>query len=1213
MFTKLRNAPLLLVLIAAGMFSIMSVGGCPAPQQPQQPPAQEPNDGGTTPPPSTGTGDEGGDRPVGEPNIPTSSSDSGDNEFPGEGGDGGAGGGAGGEGSTAHILVSVNSPTDPVAVRPGAILAVTFSLIDTAGSAESAELLLARDDDNDGLPDVDSEGNTLAPVLTETISAVAAGDNATSFDTSHASGLLTDGFGRFVLGVRVNTVDGTATTAYSPATLTLDAVPPAAVWQSPQTDDLVNRDVTWTVQLQTTDNSPHTVRILLDPDTDPDNNNESELVPETSFDAGTGSRSFSVSLAAYPAGTYHYYAIVSDGIDPPTAFYAENPTTGSEARLSTTNRLIGDFDLDQLTNSPDGAILQGVNFNDLAGSSLSRLPDIDGDGVDEILLASRFGKPFIINDQGIGFGEAYMIYGGARLNGTITLNSVGRGNVEGLVFPGIRFKMNEIWSEGLADVTYVPDMDGDGLPELVFGFPRVESLSLADPAFSSAGTAFQHPELVADLPGMGNLEYSSIDGSGNWVNGVSQFARGGIVIVSSHNDILASHSLFNRKGDRVIDLHEVGQLFNGMSPPSLLMYARKIDPPEQKCQNCEPDEFDPNTGECTSGCGCGLTGNDQDPNETTVTYVTVAWDTYFTQGPGGFLQNWCLDSHGFLFQDPPLANARAFTASLPPDDTEPCDDACVVTHRWYGWVEEAMCMAGLPGTNQACNGAWAVPMGMSAAIAWTGFYGPNSTPIVTTSTGRSYVAPIGARVLGESVEDQFGTSVSADDTWLYIAAPERTATVQDVPALASDRTDSGVVYMYRVNTAAGAGQPTRSQLWIEPGTRTDPNDPNSLIARTWPYVDAELPNRTDYTMPVPHQYTIETVGSIRGRTFETTFDLSETSCTAALSSSVPDATNWYGYGGQYNTGTSGYYVDRTPQIVGPHDGAKISFVRALGDVNGDGINDFAVGSPNVKSDVVGGTGDTVGALFIVYGRSTGLEGDYLLERLALDPSDANRLHGVLLKGSSPDERLARVIDAVGDFNGDGFNDIIVGSERGGDSTEGEAIVIFGSPTLESPAGGWTTTDVAQTGRAVRFVGEAADSLAGANVAGTGDVDGDGLDDILIAAPGADGNQGAVYLIYGSATLSGVVELADVGTVDVPGARFLGRNFGDMVGGGFKSYTGTSPVNPAQEFTAYSAGVANLGDIDGDGLADFGISAILADPGDRTDAGEVYILYGRSGP
>jgi len=1193
-------------LLAAGLLSIMTLGGCPVAQTPTTPSDQQ-EDQGTQPAPTTP--DEGLNRPIPPPPLDDETiTTGGGGSVPTGPGAGGGGGGAGEEPET--VFVSIDQPGDPLAVRPGTIITVAFNLIDLTGAVQGGQLVIADDEDSDGQPDGD-------PVLIRDLEDLTTGSNSLSFNTQDLVGRLgSDQFGRFVFGIRVSTIGGEPKTAYSPATVTIDGVWPTAVWLSPTQDHLLNRDVTWEVRLNTTDNSPHSVQIFLER---VDTGVRFELVPRTTFPAGADTRTFNVPLAAYPAGTYYYYVIVSDGVQPgPAPFYA--PETASEPsafyRLGVTNRLIGQFDLSQLANSASGAILQGFNFNDLAGSSITGLPDIDGDGDDEIVVASRYGKPYIINNQGIGFGEAYLIYGGEnagrpglRLRGVHSLNAVGRGNVAGLAFPGIRFKMNEIWSEGLSDVTYVPDMDGDGLPELVFAFPRVEALSLADPAFiSGVSTPFQHPDLVADLPGMGSLEASSVTAGGTWINGVSQFARGGIVIVSSHNAILADPALFNRKGDRLLDLHEVGQLFNSMFPPSLDMYVRKTDDPEHHCFNCEPEEYDENNN-CTSGCGCDVTGDPQDPNETEYTLITMVWDNYFVdQGPGGFCQQWNLDLDYSLFEGPALANARVFPLSLPmnEDPSGSCDDQCVVWHRWYGWYEEAMCMLPLPGSNIACGGGWQVP-GMPPLIVWTGFYGPACTPTVFTDTGNAYPAPVGARVLGQSVEDHLGASIAADELWLYIAAPERTARAADVPALegaGGDRDASGVVYMYRVSTPTAAGEPTRSQLWIEPGM-------------TWPNVDAELPERVDDTMPVPHQYVIERVGSVRGLTDPVSFVVPETECTPEMDSGavVRDAEDWYTYltypnFDSYPVGTSGYCMDTTPQIVGPHPGARIAFVRTLGDLNGDGIGDFAVGSANVKSDVANGTGDEVGALFIVYGRSTGLEGDYLLERLALDPAHQNRLHGVLLKGSSPQEKLARTIDAVGDFNGDGYNDVVVGSENSAEQ-RGQAIVIFGSPTLESPAGGWTVNEIVAAGRAIRFVGENPGDHAGANVAGIGDVDADGLADIAVCAPDAAGGRGAVYLIYGlGATTAGELELAAVGTVTLPGAKFLGRVSGDRLGGGSKTYTGTSPVDPARQVTAYSRGVARLGDIDGDGRDDYAIGAMLADPNQRTDAGEVYILYGR---
>ncbi len=1350
---KFRISPIHGLTLTAAAMSALLLGGCPTAQTPRTP-ADNSNTNSSTSTANQNSGTDLNDsRPIPPVNTDTSTSTSNTNSG------GGSGGGSNGNtsgGGTGSVFVTVTSPTNTVRARPGAIVNLGFELTNAAGALQTTELVIARDNDGDARADGE-------PVFAKVLGGVNNGANTIPFNTNEIVGLLQNSFGRFVIGVRTTTITNDKRAVYSTGGMTLDAIPPTGIWTTPVDDVLVDRNQNWTVQVRTSDNAPHTVRILLDPDDNPESGNEFEYVPATALAAGDAVRTFSNSLQLFPANTYNYYVIVSDGIAPDVAFYAPNTVTGGNVQIATTNRMIGDLSLNTLTNSNNGGILQGFNFNDLAGSAISRVGDLNNDGRSEMLIASRFGKPALIQNNGVGFGEAYMLYGSAqRIRGVSELNSVGR-SIPGLIFSGIRTPRNASpnqnestrWTKGLSDITAVPDMDGDARPELVFSFPRAESINLGEVA-----PTIQHPELAPDLGGMGNLEYQAFYGNPpSWHEDESQFTRGGVVIVSSHNEMLRDPALLSRKADRVFDLHEAGQLFSGMGRPNLSAFIRQaitrdspilqdraapfevcadcdFQPPEgwsegeiqgredgqhgnrdcfdatgQPCEGaecngqtgwpCAPNDprdgfpIDPQDQEDTPGeCGddgCGFpagpppptnpyTGNIHDGREATAQRWVMKWDVTFndSQGPGGFHQPWTIPP-----ADPPLANPSSFRYSpllegFPiaayPNVWYPnfCGTGCEITNEWYSWGPTLPCttLQGvpswatggeplqipltdcypnnppgpfivdpefpgcLPEPTELCPPP-AISVAADPVSAWTGFYtggGPNVQALVGTSTGESFPTPIGARVLGQKLNDEFGSTIGADGVWLYISAPNHTVNddpyTSDVPSLGGPRAAAGTVYQLRTNAALVPGQTTRTQLWLERGTRTidppNPGDPPIVIPLTWPNIDAEDVNRTDYTMPVPHNYIIESIGSMRGNpaigVIDTVFgnpDGGGNDCPPGYDPGIdgPQASACGGYF-PYPVGTAGYYMDRTPQIVGPHDDAKLSFVRALDDVNDDAIPDFAVGSEAIKQDVVAGTGPEVGGVFVVFSRTLSEQqaGDYLLEELALDVSNPNRLRGVLLKGASAGEKLGRVFDKAGDFNGDGIADVIVGNE-GANGNAGEAIVLLGSRTLLSPGNGWTPAEAVAAQRAIRIVGVNAGDLVGANVGAAGDVDGDGNGDVLVAAPGAQGGRGVVYLIYGSSRynydqpgFTGTLNLAQIGTIGFQGARLIGRNVGDFVGAGAKTINNTDPSGGST--TATSRGITSLGDVDGDGRDDFAIGAMLASPNGRTNGGEVYVLYGR---
>ena len=175
----------------------------------------------------------------------------------------------------------------------------------------------------------------------------------------------------------------------------------------------------------------------------------------------------------------------------------------------------------------------------------------------------------------------------------------------------------------------------------------------------------------------------------------------------------------------------------------------------------------------------------------------------------------------------------------------------------------------------------------------------------------------------------------------------------------------------------------------------------------------------------------------------------------------------------------------------------------------------------------------------------------------------------------------------GDFDGDGLDDLLIGAPLAdGPSNSrnngGEAYVIFAAD-----AGG--ITDLAETEAGLTIYGEASSDNLGFTVA-SGDVNGDGIDDVLVgarfASSGDKSGAGKAYVIYGGPGLGGVVDTA-AGQED---ATIVGRDSGDFLG------------------IALGAG-----DVNGDGFDDLILGAAGGDgpAGDRQEAGEVHVVLGAS--
>jgi hypothetical protein len=273
-------------------------------------------------------------------------------------------------------------------------------------------------------------------------------------------------------------------------------------------------------------------------------------------------------------------------------------------------------------------------------------------------------------------------------------------------------------------------------------------------------------------------------------------------------------------------------------------------------------------------------------------------------------------------------------------------------------------------------------------------------------------------------------------------------------------------------------------------------------------------------------------------------------------------------------GSNGFVLNGIDNVVDSLYGS----ISSAGDINGDGFDDLIIGASGDSFEYR----ESAGKGYVVFGSSE--------FNPSINLATLNGGNGFTINSIDVGDSLGSSVGSAGDVNGDGFDDLIIGASTADPNNiknAGKSYVIFGKASGFNPSINLATLN-GSNGFTINGVDEGDSS--GNSVSSAGDVNGDGIDDLIIGAKNATYNRrfgaGESYVVFG--TTSGFSTSLDLTTLN-------GTN-------GFK-------INGINNFDRSGNSVSSAGDVNGDGFDDLIIGAKDAAANGQTYAGESYVVFG----